>query len=157
MMRSRLSAMLFSCLLTASPLIAAAQPTTLHTLQGQTFALDKFKGKWLLIHYWASWCDACTSEIHTLNTFYRQNKPHMALFAVNLDDVSLAEQKKLSQRYRLAFPSLSQGHTAPFNGDDITALPAMMVFDPEGHFQGVHYGMQSLQALQSFIKTRESL
>jgi len=31
--------------------------------QGQMHSLDEFKGKWILIHFWATWCPPCLGEI----------------------------------------------------------------------------------------------
>ncbi|MCX7114916.1 MAG: TlpA disulfide reductase family protein [Gammaproteobacteria bacterium] len=140
------------CLMLLTLTQAQAKPDlSLHTLQGQTIPLQSLKGKWVMIHYWASWCDICVNEIDTFNRFYKKHQEQVALFAVNMDEVSQSEQQHLSEQYHLQFPSLLQGHTPPFDGKELTVVPATLVYSPEGSFQSVYYGMQTLTQLRTII------
>jgi len=50
----------------------AAPSLSLRQLDGQTFDLAKFRGKVVLIHYWATWCAPCKKEMPILDAFYRR-------------------------------------------------------------------------------------
>jgi thiol-disulfide isomerase/thioredoxin len=43
------------------------------TPQGATFPMRAFKGRPLLINFWATWCPPCIEELPLINAFYRQN------------------------------------------------------------------------------------
>jgi thiol-disulfide isomerase/thioredoxin len=42
--------------------------------QGQTFAMQSFQGRPLLINFWATWCPPCIEELPLIEAFYQQNK-----------------------------------------------------------------------------------
>jgi thiol-disulfide isomerase/thioredoxin len=42
--------------------------------QGQTFAMQNFRGRPLLINFWATWCPPCIEELPLIEAFYQQNK-----------------------------------------------------------------------------------
>lgn len=46
----------------------------LPTPQGQNLALQNFKGRPLLVNFWATWCPPCVAELPLINTFYLKNK-----------------------------------------------------------------------------------
>ena len=43
-------------------------------INNENVALSKFKGKWLLINFWATWCAPCREEIPDLNNLFNENK-----------------------------------------------------------------------------------
>ncbi|MAS00278.1 MAG: hypothetical protein CMH24_02800, partial [Nitrosomonadales bacterium] len=43
-------------------------------INNEDIALSKFKDKWLLINFWATWCAPCREEIPDLNTLFSENK-----------------------------------------------------------------------------------
>lgn len=131
--------------------IQAHSAPVLHTLQEKNIPIETLQGKWLLISYWASWCDVCVKEVQMLNRFYQQHQNQVQIFGVNMDHVSPEEQKQLAQHYRLSFPSLTQGENPAFDGSGLTAIPAMMLFSPEGNFHSLVYGMQTPERLESLM------
>ena len=43
----------------------------LKDVTGHSIPFDSLKGKWVVINYWASWCQPCVNEIKDLNRFYK--------------------------------------------------------------------------------------
>lgn len=119
----------------------------LKDISGQMIPFTSLKGKWVLINYWASWCQPCLDEIAELNQFYSKRKDKVALFAVNYDMVSLADQIALIRKYDIRYPSLQEDPAEDLNLGDIRGVPATFVFNPEGRFSGTLYGSQTLESL----------
>ena len=63
---------------------AVAQPL-FTDLNGHNLSFSSFKGKWVFVNYWASWCQPCLDEIKELNKFYALQNPDAVLLAVNFD------------------------------------------------------------------------
>lgn len=121
-------------------------------IDGHTIPFSALKGKWILINYWASWCQPCLDEIQELNQFYRIHKDKAALFAVNYDAVPITEQKLLIKKYQITYPSLGKDPASVLKLGALRGVPATFVFNPEGQFITTLYGSQTLASLQKAIR-----
>lgn len=140
---------LFVFLLTASS--GYSSNVILKDIHGQKIPFDSLKGKWVLINYWASWCQPCIEEIAELNRFYKNSNDRVALFAVNYDSVPLSHQISLIRKYKISYPSLQHNPARELKLGDIRGVPATFVFNPEGKFQGALWGSQTLKSLNKAI------
>lgn len=127
--------------------------TLLHDTTGHSTAFSTLKGKWVFIHYWASWCQTCLEELPELNHFYELNKDNnVALFAVNYDTPPLPEQKRLIQQLDIRFPSLATNPARMLRLGGIRGVPVTFVFNPEGELVDALYGPQTVESLQLIMK-----
>nr|WP_304216069.1 TlpA disulfide reductase family protein [Fredinandcohnia onubensis] len=82
---------------------------TLKTTSGEEMKLSEFRGKKVILNFWASWCPPCKAEMPHMEEFYVENKEsNVALLSVNL---TTAEKKssdvaKFVDEYGLTFPVL---------------------------------------------------
>ena len=106
-----------------------------------------YRGKVVLIDFWASWCAPCRAQMPKIKAIYEElDRKKFDVVAVNLD------------RSAEAFEEYSKEHQSPWPnviGDDgralaelygITALPTMMVVDGEGKILAVGHSVQALRA-----------
>jgi len=100
-------------------------------------------GKWVFINYWASWCESCLNEIHTLNRFYAANKSQVAVFNVNYEQLSEGDLTTLVRRLHIHYPTLGEDPADTLNLGDITVLPLTFVFNPKGQLVQRLYGEQN--------------
>lgn len=139
--------LLFLSIILCSTITYTASDVTFYTLENDKISWSSLKGKWVFIHYWASWCHICLEEIPTLNKFYKQNKDKVALFAVNYDGISLEEQRALAKQLNIQFPSLGEDPGFALGLEDMPGLPATFVFNPNQELADALYGAQSEQSL----------
>lgn len=123
-------------------------------INGTQTPWSALQGKWVMINYWASWCQPCLNEISQLNRFYRNNHHKVALFAVNYDAIPIDEQKQLIQQLHIRYPALSIDPRRMLNLGDIRGVPATFVFNPQGQLSTVLYGEQTLVSLERAIHKR---
>lgn len=141
-------------LLLLLPGLSLATPVLLTTLDGQQTPFTQLQGKWVLINYWASWCQPCIDEISELNRFYQQNSDKIALFAVNYDGLPRDEQTRLLKKFRIHYPALASDPGPDLGLGDIRGVPVTFVFDPQGHLSDTLYGGQTLAHLNEAINPR---
>ncbi len=125
----------------------------LTTLEGQYLYGKDLKGRWLILHYWASWCDVCMSEMPELQRFSHMLSSKKAqMFLVNYDHLSSVQQKQLLGKMGVDIPGL-KGHPARLFGiNDVPALPLTIMVNPNGQVKQVLEGPQSIKKLLQLMK-----
>jgi thiol-disulfide isomerase/thioredoxin len=84
------------------------------TPQGTPLPLQSFRGKPLLINFWATWCPPCIDELPLINAFYKQNRTNGWQIIGLAIDKSTSVQAFL-QKTPLDFPIAVE----PLNGSDL--------------------------------------
>lgn len=130
----------------------AAADVLLTDINGKKIPFSSLKGKWVLINYWASWCQPCLDEIAQLNKFHQAKKEKVALFAVNFDYLPLQEQVDLIKELKILYPSLLEDPGSQLGLEQVRGVPATFVFDPEGNLRTTLYGSQTLSSLNNATK-----
>ena len=105
------------------------------TLDGKSVSLEDFRGRTVLVHYWATWCEPCKQDMSVLRQMlskYRQEG--FAIIGVNLDS-NEDTAKQYLQSQTLPWPQLYEpggldSRLATEMG--ILTLPTMFLVDPEG-------------------------
>ena len=119
---------------------------------GQSTSFSELKGKWVLINYWAGWCQSCVDEIPEFNRFYQNHKNDpIALFAVNFDSLPLFEQKNLIKRFNISYPNLLKDPANELHLGDITGVPVTFIYNPQGQLVKKLYGGQTAETLDKII------
>lgn len=100
-------------------------------LRGREIALASFRGRPVLLHFWATWCPLCRDEMPLLDETARDASDRIAVLGINL-----GERKDKVAAYvdaeRLGFPMLLDGRGKVAARYRVTALPATIVVDAQG-------------------------
>jgi len=132
--------------------VFARANTILEDMNGQKFSFSDLHGKWILINYWASWCQTCIEEIDELNHFYESTKKNnVALFAVNYDALPIDMQQQLIEQFDIRYPSLQHDPARSLQLGEIRGVPVTFVFNPEGKLTDTLYGGQTAESLKEAL------
>lgn len=135
------------CFLALGLLSCSKPVATFYDDQGNTVNFVDYRGKWIVINYWASWCASCLQEIPELNTLATTQK-NVVIYGVNYDAVSNeAQLQKIVQRLNIKFPTLLTDPATYFGVKHIPALPATLLIDPQGNLKKILLGAQTQQSL----------
>ncbi len=116
---------------------------------GQTYRLSSFKGKWVLIDFWASWCRPCRVENPNVVRLYQKYHPKgFEIFGVSLDYQREAWVQAIQQ------DNLTWTHVSDLKGWQsaaaqlyrISSIPATVLIDPEGRIAAKGLRGASLEA-----------
>jgi len=104
-----LIALLALCTILSNPVSAAqgsAPDFTLNDINGKKVNLSEFKGKAVLLNFWATWCGPCRAEMPSLNNLYNEYKDKdFVVLAVSVD-TSEKPVKSFARELKLTFPIL---------------------------------------------------
>jgi len=102
---------------------------------GGTGSLAEYKGQWVLVNIWASWCIPCKQEAPALETFQRQHGgPHFTVLGIDSRDLT-DDGRAFVRRYGLTYPQLRDGDGSAAHEYGTTGVPENYLVDPTGRVQ----------------------
>jgi peroxiredoxin len=105
---------------------------SLPLLNGETAGLSAYKGKVVLLNFWATWCPPCRAEMPSMETLYQRFKDQgLEILAVNGGEDNATVQKFL-QNNRYSFPVLMDTKNEVNRLYGIEAIPTTFILDKEG-------------------------
>jgi thiol-disulfide isomerase/thioredoxin len=106
---------------------------TLSDLRGSLVRLGDFKGKVVLLNFWASWCNPCRREIPSLERLYQMRKNKgFEIVAVNAERASASQIASFAEKYRMSFPILLNPQGDVSNNYWVRAIPTSFLLDKNG-------------------------
>ena len=84
--RLALGSLLLSCFLSATLIASDVPNLNLQDLKGTHHELSEYKGKVVLLNFWATWCVPCASEMPLLGEMQRRYKGKLVVIAASIDD-----------------------------------------------------------------------
>jgi peroxiredoxin len=126
---------------------------------GSSVKLSSYKGKVVLLDFWATWCGGCKVEIPWYVEF--QNKYRndgLTAIGVSMDGDGWKSVKPFLEEHKLNYPVViaNQDLTTRYGG--LPSLPMTLLIDRDGRIAESHAGMVDKDAFENKIKTllRES-
>ena len=144
-----------------TPKSTASRDPELIDAQGYQKLVEQFRGKPLLVTFWATWCEPCRHEYPMLNELAKQYAPQgLRVVGVNLDDDGdLILMRRFLARYKPIFPNyrkkaggeevFRQTALAGWNG----ALPASVFYARDGRQAGHVLGEGSRETYEAAIRS----
>ena len=112
-----------------------AEDFRLADLEGKSQSLSQYRGKIVLVNFWATWCKPCTTEMPAMQAMYdKLRDKSFVVLAVNEleDDAKVREHIK---QYGHTFPVLMDRDNKVANQFGVFGLPVSVFIDKEGRVQ----------------------
>ena len=133
---------------------AAFWSLSFDTPDGQPLAMSSFRGKPLLVNFWATWCPPCIEELPLLNSFYEANKANFQVVGLAVDQPSAV--RKWLQAKPLGFATGMAGmqgtELSKTLGNTAGSLPFTAVFGRSGELLQRKTGKVSLEELAAWLQ-----
>ena len=129
---ARIAVRLLAVLCVCVAVSACAKPPELLTIDGKVHRLADHAGHWVVLNYWAQWCEPCRHEIPELNALFKARSPDVTVYGVNYDGISGAELQKLARAMRIEFPVLANDPGEALGITRPEVLPTTIVISPSG-------------------------
>jgi thiol-disulfide isomerase/thioredoxin len=159
-MRKRLTALLLGLALLLPWAVQADEPKAINfqftDINGKDIKLSDFKGKWVLVNFWAPWCPLCWVEVPTLNELNKRKD--FVVIGIGLDygpDLNIV--KDAASRHNLDFHAIVAGGArrnpdSPFRQvGPVDFYPTSYVYDPNGEIVMFIPGQVRMNKVVSFI------
>ncbi len=154
-MKAALSALLAAVLLvSAAPACSAREDKTpapdfsFSDLGGRTWRLADFKGKVLVLNFWATWCPPCREEIPDFIAAYKELKSEgLEIVGLSVDRMTAEALEEFVKDVGITYPVglATQEHIKAFRPGDY--IPSTLVIDPQGNIRHRHVGAMDKETL----------
>jgi len=109
----------------------------LKNLDGDTVTLKDFKGKTILLNFWATWCQPCKEELPSMQRLYKELAARgVEVVAVSIDRDNHGKVRKYKDQYNLTFPILLDPGQKVRKSYFIMGLPTSYLIGADGHLKG---------------------
>ncbi len=139
----------------------AAAPTvdfTLKDINGNPHQLSDYRGKWVIVNYWATWCPPCLDEIPELSDFHEKHKANDAVvLGINYEeDIDVSYLRKFIEEYLISYPILRGDPDGPAPLGQIYGLPSTFIISPDGKVVSRKVGGITQAQLEEFLHQNKS-
>lgn len=127
-------------------------------LDGGPVSLSGFRGKIVLLAFWASWCPRCEEELTFLQGVYK-GSPDIVVVAINQESQNISKAhleriRKAVKEWKIDFPVLVDKNLDAWNTFCINALPTSIILDKNGvvRFAEANYYWATQDKLAEIIR-----
>ena len=125
----------------------------LQTLDGKSMKLSDFRGKAVLLNFWATWCGPCKIEMPWFVELQKQYGPQgLQIVGVAMDDSSTEDIAKFGKEMGVNYPILLGKEAVGESYGGVGVLPTTFFIDRDGKFVGREFGLQSRSVFVDHIK-----
>lgn len=125
---------------------------TLNTLEGETVSLEDYRGKTVLINFWATDCPYCVKEMPDLNKLYINHKDEdFEVLAINVGE-SEADVKAYLNGTDYQFTILLDSKANTAISYMVTGIPMSVMIDEEGIIRAIKIGLMSYDVMEDMFE-----
>lgn len=132
-------------------------------LQGKTHRLADYRGKWLLVNFWGTWCPPCLSEIPELNSLHEAHKDKdLVVIGVAMQSGSSTKVADFVAAHRISYPIVigtraiaEKIRLAAEQTEEIEVLPTSFLFGPKGELVYDQAGELTRTTIEKYLKSKK--
>jgi thiol-disulfide isomerase/thioredoxin len=133
-----------------------AAPFTLNDLNGNQVSLSDFKGKPVILFFWASWCSSCKEDIALIEKFFEGKSDQFSILTIVIDGERKKRVKRLVQQYKITLPVLLVLKEKILDHYAISGwVPVVIFIDAEGRIVGKTVGQRNWSSPEAWAAVKE--
>ncbi len=123
---------------------------------GKSHSLSGYKGKWVLVNYWATWCPPCLEEIPDLIALHENKKNNLVVLGVALDYRNAKQVTDFAEGLLVTYPIVLGSPKITNQIGPVQGLPTTYLFNPEGKLVAQQVGMITREAVEGYITSKNA-
>lgn len=142
-------------LFASAPSVAEQVDFTLPDLEGKSVSLSDFRGKWVIVNYWATWCPPCLEEIPELVALHEENSDRLVVLGVDYEEVNDDYLKEFVDSHFMSYPVVRMDPVPVTSLGPVMGLPTTYIISPRGERMARQEGPVTQEAIEQYIARKE--
>lgn len=136
--------------------VVADPDFALPDLDGEPQRLSDYRGKWVVVNYWATWCPPCLEEIPELVEFHDRHKERDAVvLGINMEQIPLETLRRFVDEHFVSYPVLVGSPSMDTIGP-VRGLPTTYLVAPDGRVVARQVGGVTAAGIETFINNNKN-
>jgi len=128
-----------------------AEDFSLTDTQGKTHRLSDYRGKWVLVNFWATWCPPCLEEIPDLVALYEAHRKELAVIGIAMEYRDSKAVIEFADNLFISYPVVLGNDNIAAQIGKVNGLPTSFIFSPGGKLALRHVGALDRQTVERFL------
>ncbi|MCX6141662.1 MAG: TlpA disulfide reductase family protein [Ignavibacteriales bacterium] len=126
---------------------------SLKSADGKSYELRKYKGKVVIVNFWATWCGPCRKEIPDFIEVYKKYKNKgLVIIGISVDKDGWSAVTPFVEESKMNYPVVLANQKVVENYGGVEAIPTTFIVDKKGYIADQHTGVMSLKELETKLQ-----
>jgi thiol-disulfide isomerase/thioredoxin len=134
-----------------------APPFLLRDINGKIVSTADWKGKVVILNFWATWCPPCREEIPELVQLQANYKDKLLVIGASEDEDGPQKVQQFVQRFGMNYPVVMATKELIDNYGGVPALPTSFLIDPQGRVVQKHTGLYEYEVYEREVRALAGL
>lgn len=131
---------------------AQALDYALPDLDGRLQSLEQYRGKWVIVNYWATWCGTCRKELPDLKALHENSRDNdVVVVGINFETIDDRSVRAFVAAQNIPYLILRSEPVRETPLGPVPALPTTYILDPGGKPVAGEIGLVSRQDIEAYI------
>ena len=120
-------------------------------INGHYHRFSDFKGKWVIVNYWSTYCGPCIAELPALKRIAAQYKGKVVVLGMDAGETPDHEMKQFIRQRGINYTVVPTQDSSMFALGLIYGVPTTFIVSPQGRIVDTHMGAITVQQMQRFV------
>jgi len=129
---------------------------TMPDLDGKPVKLSDYRGKWVIVNYWATWCPPCLEEIPDFISLYEDNRDSIVVLGINYEEVNGEYLREFVDSHMMSYPVMQMEPLPVTPLGPVLGLPTTFIISPQGERVARQEGQVTREIIEKYIARKEA-
>jgi thiol-disulfide isomerase/thioredoxin len=127
-------------------------PFLVNDIDGNIVSTASWRGKVVLLNFWATWCPPCRDEIPEMVELQSRYKDRLQVVGVSMDDSPPEEVREFARQIGITYPVVMGSRAIEAEYGGVPALPTSFVIGPDGGVVQKHVGLYPIDVYETEVR-----